>query len=226
MDEAAERERVALLGDLVASRDTSDRVGLHARVRDALEAANAVTAPLDPLRVTVGDEFQGVFATLGAALGAAYRVRLALVGVTDVRFGVGRGEVVVVDAERNIQDGAAWWAARAAIDEVEGRARGARAGLRTGIAPVAGEPGRDADVSPALSAAVTAAVSAAVTAVDGLLAGLDPASARILALLVDGHPQSMAAAELGITASAVSQRVARGQLAVAADAIARLESLP
>ena len=71
------------------------------------------------LRVTVGDEFQGTYATLGEAVEAALRVRLALLPEVDTRFGLGRGEVTVLDARRGIEDGPGWWAARAAIEEVD-----------------------------------------------------------------------------------------------------------
>lgn len=207
-------KRVALLGDLVDSRLAADRPSLHERVLAALADADPRATAVDPLHVTVGDEFQGVFPTTGAALGAAYRVRTALAGVTDVRFGLGRGEVVVIDATRNLQDGSAWWAARDAITTVEGRARAAHRALRTGLvaAPDA-EP-----FGPALRAAVEC--------VDALLHRLDARSWQVLALLLEGASQAEAAAAVGVSPSAVSQRVARDALAVLADAIARLEEEP
>ena len=55
----------ALLGDLVGSRTSADRGALHRRLLLALDAANAGADVLDPVRVTAGDEFQGVFATVG-----------------------------------------------------------------------------------------------------------------------------------------------------------------
>lgn len=204
---------MALLGDIVRSREVADRADLHARVMDALAAANARHNPLDPLRVTVGDEFQGVFATMGSALAASHTVRLALAGGADVRFGLGRGTVRVIDAASNVQDGSAWWAARAAIEAVEARAHGARRALRTGVAVGEGEP----EPTPELLTAVET--------VDALLAGLDDAGRAILTTLLAGRPQSDAATSLGISRSAVSQRVARGSLAILADALARLEEV-
>ncbi|MFT3875750.1 MAG: SatD family protein [Propioniciclava sp.] len=199
---------VALLGDLVDSRASSDRVALHARLSDALTLANRRHHPLDALRVTVGDEFQGVFGTLGDALAASYTVRLAL--GDDVRFGIGRGAVSVIDTTGNVQDGSAWWSARAAIDDVKKRARGSHRALRTGLGTAEGMP----PAPPTLVAAVELA--------DAMLTGLDAESRAILTLLLHGRPQAQAAEQIGVSRSAVSQRVARNGLAILADSLLRL----
>lgn len=210
MSEVKPSAYVALLGDLVGSRSAPARSDLHRRLVDALAAANTGRGVLDPLRVTAGDEFQGVFATVGDALAATYRVRLGL-RPADVRFGLGVGTVEVIDRDANVQDGSAWWAARAAIEAVETAARGARRALRTGIGTARDLP---RPVGPLL---------AAVELVDAALYGLDDADAGILVGLRAGRSQAEAAAELGVTPSAVSQRVARGGLAILADAMTRLE---
>ena len=56
-----------LIGDVVASRRASDRAGLHGRLTELLDSVNATWAPSTPLRITIGDEFQGAFATVGQA---------------------------------------------------------------------------------------------------------------------------------------------------------------
>ncbi len=82
--------------------------------------------------MTVGDEFQGAYTTLGAAVEAALHLRLLLLPAVDTRIGLGRGAVTILDRERGIEDGPAWWAARAAIEEVEQAAgRPATRHLRT-----------------------------------------------------------------------------------------------
>ena len=58
-----------LLGDIVNSRAVDDRSRLHRDVVGALGAVNAQVSGIDGLDVTVGDEFQGRYRTLGAALG-------------------------------------------------------------------------------------------------------------------------------------------------------------
>ena len=109
---------VALLGDLVDSRH-SDRPTSHVALLEAIEQTNAKVPQLDPLRVTVGDEIQGVYATMGDALTASFTLRNILHGTTDIRFGFGGGEVRIVDAERGIQDGSGWILAREAINAAE-----------------------------------------------------------------------------------------------------------
>ncbi len=210
MDEVKPQAYVALLGDLVDSRADPQRAALHRRLLDALTTANAGPGVADPLRVTAGDEFQGVFVTLGDALAASYRVRLVL-GLGAVRFGLGVGGIQLLDADANVQDGSAWWAARHAIETVEAAAKGARRALRTGIAAAEG------------LAAPAGALLAAVELVDATLHGLDDADVGILIDLLIGRSQADAAARLDITPSAVSQRVARGGLAILADAMTRLE---
>lgn len=98
---------VTLLGDVVGSRRAPDREALHRTLVDALAAVDRAVPALDPLVVTVGDEFQGVYATVGDAVLASLLLRLHLLPGVDVRCGIGRGPVTVVDAGRTpaLQDG-------------------------------------------------------------------------------------------------------------------------
>ncbi len=57
--------RVALIGDIVESRRTSDRQALHDTVSAVLARVNAEHPVDDPAVITLGDEFQGVYATTG-----------------------------------------------------------------------------------------------------------------------------------------------------------------
>src|SRR6478735_1926716 len=107
-----ETSPVVLIGDVVDSRLHPDRQQLHDALEAAIVAANSSSTPLDPLVITLGDEFQGVFATVGDALTASFHVRAHLHPLADVRFGVGRGEVSTLDAARGIHDGPGYWAAR------------------------------------------------------------------------------------------------------------------
>ena len=85
-------ECVALLGDVVRSRN-SDRSRVHDALLAAIDACNDAQPPLDPLRVTVGDEIQGVYATLGQAVAAMLMLRDELLGTAEVRCGLGGGQV-------------------------------------------------------------------------------------------------------------------------------------
>ncbi len=205
---------VALLGDLVGSRTAPDRRALHRVVVAALDAAQRRRPALGALAVTAGDEFQGVYATMGAALEAAHAIRLDLSGTADVRFGLGCGAVAALEDGSSLQDGPGWWAARAAITDIEDAAR--RPGwsaLRIGLA--AADP---ATLDPVLRAAVRA--------VDLALHPLDASSRRILLGLVGGRRQSEIAGALGLTPQAVSQRVLRHQLGVLAETLRLLWEAP
>lgn len=200
--------RCALIGDLVGSRTSADRRALHDTLEAALATTEARRPSLSGLRTTVGDEFQGSYATLGEALDAALRVRLLLLPEVEVRVGVGRGMVTVVDAGRGIEDGPGWWAARAAVEAVEAAAdRAPTRYLRTGVRTAEGPddrieaPGVD-EVGPG------AAVNAALLCQDHLVGCLSERSTRLLrGLMEPGTTQAMLAEREGISASAVSQRV-------------------
>lgn len=191
-----------LIGDLVGSRLTADRGRVHAALIAAVEVVNRELAPVTPLRITVGDEYQGCFATVGAALRATLRLRLALVSETDVRQGVGWGAVTVLSEQPRVEDGPGWWAARAAIEEVEtAEGRAASRTLRTAYRRAEGVPGPD-----------EGAVNAALVARDALLASAGRESLSVLAGMLAGMSQQDIAARLGVSRSAVSQRVRRDGL--------------
>jgi SatD family (SatD) len=186
------RERATLIGDVVGSRLTTDRARMHRRM-NAVFTSVPDTA-IDPPAFTVGDEFQGSYRTVGDAIDAAMRIRLAIAPSIDVRFGIGWGDVTVLDEKARIQDGPGWWAAREAIQQT------AAAQRRPGLALVrttfrAGEDRGD-----------TGAINAALMCRDHLLGSLDDRSLRILKGLMDNRPKKDIAEAEGISASAVSQR--------------------
>lgn len=216
---------VALIGDLVGSRTSTDRGGLHRIVRAALDRTNADVQPLQPLTPTIGDEFQAVFATLDEALVATLLCRLRIPEPYDVRFGVGvggvfslrRGEPGPVPYE---QDGPAWWAAREAIDLVAGyqRRRSEPRGTRTYVIDASAR----ALPQPTLTGVADATDSARhanafLLCRDHVISAMDGRNRRILLRLLERVPPLRIADEEGITLSAVSQRMARsGALAILA----------
>ncbi|HET8986965.1 MAG TPA: SatD family protein [Humibacillus sp.] len=206
---------MALIGDIVRSRTRGDRQALHDELSRALAEANSTVASQDPLVITVGDEFQGVYATLGQALHASSVVRAALHPRTDVRFGLGRGAVITLDAARGIHDGPAYWAARDAIVTAEERA--GKAQTRTS---------RTAYVGLDDEAATVAAVQSALDCLDFMVGSMSTTSREILGGLMSGHTQHDLAVRLGVSASAVSQRVRRDGIGVALESMQRLWSLP
>lgn len=186
-----------MIGDLVGSRRISDRAAVHARFERAIAAVNAEYAPPVPLRIGLGDEFQGIFASLGAAISASLRVRMALLPDVDVRQGIGWGQVLVLAEEPRVEDGPGWWAARAAIETVEGyESKAPLRAVRTAYVAADGESGPE----PAL-------VNAALMARDQLVSGLSERSMSVLDGLMSDRRQRDIADELGISPSAVSQRI-------------------
>src|SRR6478735_7948362 len=192
--------RCVVIGDLVGSRGAPNRRALHRAVEQALVSVNDAVPAVTELRITVGAAFE-----------AALRVRLELLPAADVRVGIGRGPVQLLDAERGIEDGPGWWAARAAIEAVEEAAgRAATRHLRTAYhpAPEAGAAA-GATVPDGIGRGGDAdAVNAALLCRDHLVGSLSERSVRLLRGLMDPHTtQSELATLEGISASAVSQRV-------------------
>lgn len=199
----------AVIGDVVGSRGATDRARLHEHLAAAIAEVNEEFGPSVPLRITVGDEYQGIFATIGDALAATLRVRLAMLPEYDVRHGVGWGDVEVLQEEPRVEDGPGWWAARAAIEWVADAER--RAGSRSRRTSYRiGEGSRGPDPS---------AIEAALALRDEMVTGLGARSVSVLRGLLAGETQRALATRLEITASAVSQRVRGDGLAalVAAD---------
>ncbi|MBB2985553.1 SatD family protein [Terracoccus luteus] len=207
---------VVLIGDVVASRRAPDRLALHDTLVRVIEHVNGDVTALDPLVVTVGDEFQGRFATLGDALAACFGLRLRLAPAVDVRFGLGRGATQTLDARHGIHDGPAYWAARSAIERTKERA--SRAQTRT--ARTTYEPSEE----DALGVGV--AVQSALDCLDLVVGSLSTQSTTILGGLMDGRTQHEIAADLAVSPSAVSQRVRRDGLGVAVDTMTSLSRMP
>lgn len=198
-----------LIGDVVASRRARDRAGLHDRLTSLLDEVNVACAPITPLRITVGDEFQGTFETVGQALQASLRLRIGLLPDHDMRHGVGWGEVSVLQEEPRVEDGPGWWVARDAIHEVQLAQEHPASRYRSTAFRVAdGAGGPDVDL-----------VGAALLLRDTVVGALSERSVSVLRGLLAEQTQRDIADALGISPSAVSQRVRGDGLAavVAAD---------
>ena len=205
-----------LVGDVILSREIADRQRLHTALRETIDEVSALMADhvTDPLRITVGDEFQGRFVSVGAAIHASLLLRMRLLPDADLRFGLGWGEVSVYD-EDGTQDGPGWWVARDAIEWVartQGQAALAQVRTAYRMAQESDGPGEPA-------------VNAALQCRDHLVGSLDNRSRRILGGLLNGTTQAQIAEAEGISPSAVSQRVRRdglGVLVSAADELRRV----
>jgi SatD family (SatD) len=207
---SADAIHAALIGDLVDSRQAPDRRHLHRKLVAALARVESTEPAVETPQI-LGDEFQASYSTVGAALHAAFLLRLELLPDAELRFGVGWGRVTVLDPERGVHDGPAWWSARAAIDwskqlETQAPLRLVRTSYRS-----------DDDSGPSPEA-----VNAALTCRDHLVGSLDERSLRILGGLVTGRSKADIAADEGISPSAVSQRAVRDGLDVILSASAEL----
>jgi DNA-binding CsgD family transcriptional regulator len=178
--------RFVLIADQVDSRTESDRVPL------ALEALSGVELLL-PYERTAGDEIQGL-ATSGTSVVASV---LALTRLDGWRIGIGAGLVdEPLPESTRAARGAAYLAARTAI----GHARRSPVALSL----VAGDSVRSDTYGGAVDDAETA-----LWLLRSTLARRSPEGWELMDLLDQGLTNAQAAARLGISPSAVSQRLAR-----------------
>lgn len=202
---ASTRTPATLLGDLVGSREREDRRELQRTLRRVLKRANSFLAPVWPLEATVGDEFQGGFASISEAAWAGLVVRLALLQEADIdsRYGIGLGEVAVLHSRKapRSQDGPGWWAARDAIVQAEMMATEPRTSfVRTcfRLDPRAGE-----------SSALESSLQAFLLCRDAEVDRMNDRGRRLLLGILLGIPQSELAYQEGITQGGVSQHLKR-----------------
>jgi hypothetical protein len=206
----------AVIGDVVQSRSSPDRAALHEALAAVLDKANLELGPAVPLRITVGDEFQGCFASVGEALHATLWLRLHLAPRAGLRHGIGWGSVAVLTEDPRVEDGPGWWAARAAIESVKRDAgRAATRYLRTAY--------RRAEEADAATGPDPDPVNAALLCQDQMVGSLPERSLRLLRGAFTGKTQVELAEEEKISPSAVSQRMRNDGLAVivAADDLLR-----
>lgn len=163
--------------------------------------APALGAGQVPPWATVGDEFQAVYPDLPTALRALLRVMLALQEPVRLRFGIGIGHVTALaDGQAGpIQDGDAWWSARAAIEA--GHERDPKAATLE-VRSAAGDAAGDGEAVPGLEAA-------AARLLEHLIGAMKPRERRIVRATLDGVYQKDVAEAEGISQSAVSQSLTR-----------------
>lgn len=194
-----------LIGDLVASRQHENRRQLQSVLGATLDAVNTQLEPLQPLEPTVGDEFQGGFASPALAARASLLLRLhLLVHGTDSRYGLGYGPIFVFDTTRSptSQDGAGWWSARTAIEQ----ARKLADSPRTSFARTCFVEWSRESRPPSIRAA---ALDGFLMCRDATVHQMNERQRRLLLGLLLGRSQSTLALDEGITQGAVSQNLQR-----------------
>lgn len=188
---------VAVIIDIVDSRSLADRDEAQGEIERAFAALPGVV-PLDPLRATVGDEFQVIYATLTDALIATTSAVLSLPAGLELRFGFGRGEVRAVESSTGVpvQDGPGWWSAREAIQEAHRREDGRSAFLRSWYVSADDRGGAEERLA-----------NAYFLSRDHIVARMNARARRVALGLLRGETQSQIAAVEGVTPSAISQSV-------------------
>jgi hypothetical protein len=195
MTHNSETSYAALLGDVIASRHSGDREELQHMLDDAMSRGNAAGQPVQPLRMTIGDEFQGLFGSVAEAVSASLQIRMTLRPTVDVRIGIGWGTLDLVPQDPPFgQDGPCWWRAREAIEEVKKSEssnsvpRSVRTLVRTG------------DSSDEL-------INAYLVSRDHITAGWDEVDVEIARLFRNGVNQTKISEQVGLSQSSVSRRL-------------------
>lgn len=166
-----------------------------------LEWVNERTSSIQPLEMTVGDEFQGAYSDLGDALNAALYLQLRLLGEIEMRFGCGWGEISQFDVERApmAQSGPAWWAAREALEAVV-ELRSRKLWPRTITTRFRRYP------DPQEPDQVEQLVNSFLLCRDAVLAHMDEKDARIALGVFFEERQEEIAKQLGISQPSVARR--------------------
>ncbi len=195
--------RATIVGDVIASRQAGEREELQQVLRRSLGAVNDSVPPVQPLTITIGDEFQGAYLRMEDALRGSLLLQLQLKGTADIRAGLGWGELFFGEETSPLdQDGPCWWRAREALEWIgrlggsRGVARSRRTACRTGTS-------WDSTLNGYLAMR------------DEVMSGIDETDARIIFGLLAGQSQTEIAAQLHMNKSSVNRRVqGHGLLAV------------
>jgi hypothetical protein len=208
-------EQCAVIGDIVASKRVENRLTLQRTLVAVLSRVNSecqdsLRQPFEP---TIGDEFQGVFDSVGSATRATLLVRLLLweEKPLEVRFGIGLGSFEVFDESgmHRSQDGPGWWAARDAIERAETAGRSTKLSAKSLTRLIKFEGSRS------IMDREVASTNAFLECRDALVEGMNARQRRILTGALLGVSQREIATNEGISPSAVSQNLRRsGGLAV------------
>jgi hypothetical protein len=195
---------IAVTADIIGSRQLADRAEAQ-RAFDETIARVESALPLAEVRLhpTVGDEQQGVYPTLPAALASILLLRLALPEGIEFRYGIGIGEIGVIASEASsagIPEGPGWWAARQAIEHVGRLERRSAPHARTWVVAHGAEGERSRED--------TRMANAYLLARDEIVGAMSARARRLTYGRCLGVRQGDLADDEGITQSAVSQALA------------------
>ena len=208
----------AIIADIVGSRRLSDRRAAQAMIDDAIARVERdLPLALRPLTATVGDELQGEYRSLDDALASTLLLRLALPEGVECRFGVGIGPTTTVpSAGGDLQDGPGWWAARAAVEALDGLERRRAPRARTWVVAA---PEQDEGMRTDLA-------NAYLLARDQLVGVMSERARRLTYGRCLGLTQQQLAEREGVTQSAVSQVLTTSGAAAVVEGFRSLRARP
>ena len=207
---------IAVLADIVGSRTLDDRPAAQRILDDAIARVEAdAPSAVQPLIPTVGDEQQGLYGDLGAALISLLMIQLALPDGIAFRFGIGIGDVrSVASVHGELSDGPGWYAAREAIDIVHAREGRAVPRTRTWIV---GAPGQDEVMESTISAS-----NAYLLVRDELVGAMSERERRLTYGRLIGRSQHDLADDEGISQPSVSKALRTAGAAALIEGVAAL----
>ncbi len=192
-----------VIADIVGSRRLSDRAGAQIALEETIARVEGEQPFAErALTPTVGDELQGVYPDLTAALKALLLLQLALPHGLECRFGIGLGDIEPLPStEEELTDGPGWWAARAAIERVHALQQRAAPSARTWVDVAEGADNDDVRSRVAFA-------NAYLLTRDQLVGAMSERTRRLVYGRCLGRTQRALAEAEGITQSAVSQALA------------------
>jgi hypothetical protein len=186
-----ERRRLAMIGDIVDSRNLPDRGEVQLHLRQTLPELNTRLGP-DVIeagfRIALGDEFEGLLKRPAGAMDALVHLEVELTGV-GIRYGLGWGEVgTALDADAAMMDGPCFHRAREALAEAK--------------------QSEDWVVARGFGAEADAILNGIFSLLGAVRRGWTERQAETVALVRSAPLRKQAAAELGVVPSVVSEALA------------------
>ncbi|WP_181136470.1 SatD family protein [Rathayibacter sp. AY1E6] len=185
--------------DIVRSREIPSRGEAQARIEYEFLQLDPAVHHLQPIRPTLGDEFQAVYETLSAALLATALACLKMPENIEIRAGIGRGPIEVLGEGLVgvLQDGPGWWSARTAVNEARRLQYTSVPSCRSWFVPADNKIGDDA------------LVNAYLLSRDIALEGLSARARRIISGTYFGMSQKELSLQEKVSQPAISQILRR-----------------
>lgn len=174
---------------------------------------NGTTEPEQPLQLSPGDEFQGVYRDAPTAIWASLLLKTRLIGVCELRIGIGVGQHEDFLGKERLpvgQSGDLWWSAREALDWLapkrsesisKSKRRRPRSGWPKSLLTA---------IRWTRNPAAERSLFAFLIARDALLANLDEDDARLFWGLFQGETQEQMARRTTLKSqSTISNRIQR-----------------